>query len=83
MNGRFTSSSKLISVPGKKTQGNPLQQFNTHDPFGISISFSVNWHNMANAEYLSRGWIGYPKVNTTSLYLDKIISALNCSTDPC
>ena len=36
---------------------------------------------LENAAYFSREKFGYPSYNKTSLYLEKIFSALNCSTD--
>ena len=45
------------------------------------ISLSENSHILANTEYLARGWIVSPTGNTTSLYMDEIFFASNCSTD--
>ena len=50
--------------------------------FSIFISLSRKSHKLANSEYLECGLIGYPSGNTTSLYLDKIVSEFNYLTDP-
>ena len=46
------------------------------------ISLSGKPHILENAASLANGGIDYSSYNTTSLYLEKIFSALNCSTDP-
>ena len=73
---------KLISALGTITRGHSLQQFNTHDHFGHLIYFSGESHILKNEAYLACGLIGYTSGNTTSLYLDKIFSALTFSTEP-
>ena len=82
MNGRFTSSSSFISASGTKTLGHSLKQSNTHDQFWKLIYFPGKSHKMENSAPLARGWIDYPPVNKTSLYMEKMFSAFNYSTDP-
>ena len=73
--------SQLIYASWIKRLGYSLQQFITHYHFGNLIYLSGNSHILENVEYLARGWISYPSVNTTSLYLNTKFSAFNCSTD--
>ena len=80
MNGRFTSSSKLISASEKKP-GHSLQQFSTHDHFDNLIYFSGKSHILENTEYFAPGQIGSPSDKKTSLYPEKIFSAFNCFSD--
>ena len=81
MNGRSTYFSPFMYAPRTNTTGNSLQKFNTHDHFGNLIFFSGKSHILENAESLACEWIGSTSGNTTSLYLEIIFSALNCSTD--
>ena len=82
MNGISASSLSLISTSVTKTLQHSLQQFNTHEHFGNLIYFSGKSHILENVASLARGWTVSPWVNTTSIYLVKIISAFNFSSDP-
>ena len=81
MNGISASFSSIISESGTKTLGHPLQKLNKNDYFGNLIYLSGKSHILENAASLARGWIDFPSGNTTSLYLLKIVSVLNCSDD--
>ena len=81
MNGTFASSLLFIYVPGTKTPQHSLQWFITHNQFFNLVSFSGESHILPNAAYLAHGWNDSPSGNIISPYLEKIFSALNCSTD--